>query len=527
MTSFDGDEPDSFGRDREDDDAGDDEWDAYGRDDRGWRPAGSPEEEDDRIVEANPNEAEIVAATADLDDDAVVIVPDAPPLTLSVVEDLLNRRWPETKIEPTLQRVADVLDLLGQPQRAYPVIQVAGTNGKTSVSRMIDALLTRLGLRTGRFVSPHLQSVTERISVDNRPIDESHYVATYADVAPYVDMVDAAGARLGGVPLSKFEVLTVMAFAAFADAPVEVAVLETGIGGTWDSTTVADAGVAVITPIGIDHIDYLGPDLVSIAGNKAGIIKEGATAVIGLQEPDAMTVLLRRAVEVDATVARQGSEFSVLDRGIAVGGQRLTLQGLGGVYEEIFLPLHGRHQADNAALALAAVEAFFGAGRDRQLDVAAVQDAFAGVASPGRLERVRVSPTILVDAAHNPHGARALAAALAEEFGFTRLVGVVAVMADKDVEGILGALVDVLDEVVVTVNSSPRSMPVAELAERASEVFGEERVHAAPRMDDAIAMAVDLAEDDPESAGGGTGVLVTGSLVSAGDARTLAGLAPE
>jgi dihydrofolate synthase/folylpolyglutamate synthase len=474
--------------------------------------------------------AEISSATADLDDESGVLVPDAPPLTLAVVEDLLNRRWPETRIAPSLQRIADLTDLLGSPQTAYQVIQVAGTNGKTSVSRMIDALLTRLGLRTGRFISPHLQSVTERISLDNRPIGESAYVATYADVAPYVDLVDAASAHSGGVPLSKFEVLTAMGFAAFADAPVDVAVVETGIGGTWDSTTVADATVAVITPIGIDHTDYLGPDVESIAGNKAGIIKSGATAVIGLQDAAAMTVLLRRAVAVDATVARQGSEFSLLDRGIAVGGQRLTIQGLGGVYDEIFLPLHGEHQATNAALALAAVEAFFGAGPGRQLDVAAVQDAFAGVASPGRLERVRAAlggPTILIDAAHNPHGARALAATLAEEFAFTRLVGVLAVMGDKDVDGILGALSDVLDEVVVTVNSSPRSLPVVDLALRAADIFGEDRVHSAPRMDDAIALAVDLAQDNPEAAGGGPGVIVTGSVVSAGDARTLARLVPE
>jgi dihydrofolate synthase/folylpolyglutamate synthase len=471
--------------------------------------------------------AEISAATADLDDDSSEVIPDAPPLTLAVVESLLNQRWPETRIQPSLDRIASLVDLLGSPQTAYPVIQIAGTNGKTSVSRMIDTLLTRLGLRTGRFTSPHLQSVTERISLDNRPIDENRYVATYADVAPYVDIVDAASIRNGGVALSKFEILTAMAYAAFADAPVDVAVVETGIGGTWDSTTVADATVAVITPIGIDHVDYLGPDINSIAGNKAGIIKPNATAVIGVQESAAMTTLLRRAVEMDATVARQGSEFMVIDRGIAVGGQRLTIQGLGGVYDEIFLPLHGEHQATNAALALAAVEAFFGAGRGRQLDVAAVQDAFAAVASPGRLERVKAGPTeptILIDAAHNPHGARALAAAIAEEFAFSRLVGVLAVMGDKDVDGILAALDDVLDEVVVTVNSSPRSLPVVDLAGHAVKVFGEDRVHTAPRLDQAVALAVDLAQADSDVTGGGVGVLVTGSVVSAGDARTLAGL---
>src|SRR4029079_7696519 len=228
--------------------------------------------------------------------------------------------------------------------------------------------------------------------------------------------------------------------------------------------------IAVITPIGIDHTDYLGDTLTEIAGNKAGIIKADSTiAVIGPQEPDAMTAILRRTVAVDAAVARFGSEFAVLERSFAVGGQRRTLQGLGGVYEDIFLPLAGEHQAVNAALALAAVEAFFGAGASRQLDIASVQDGFAAVASPGRLERVRTSPTIMVDAAHNPHGARALATALDEEFAFTRLVGVIAVMADKDAVGICEALVDTFDDVVVTVNSSPRSMPVDELVEVAEE----------------------------------------------------------
>jgi len=297
------------------------------------------------------------------------------------------------------------------------------------------------------------------------------------------------------------------------------------LGGTWDSTNVADAKVAVITPVGIDHTEYLGNTLTEIAGNKAGIIKPDSIAIVGPQEQQAMTAILRRTIEVDAFVARFGSEFSVIDRSFAVGGQRLTLQGLGGVYEDIFLPLAGEHQATNAAVALAAVEAFFGAGANRQLDIAAVQDGFAAVASPGRLERVRTSPTIMVDAAHNPHGATALADALSQEFSFSRLVGVLAVMADKDARGILEALADSFDEVVVTRNSSPRSMPVAELAELAIDVFGEEKVHVASRMDEAIALAVDLVEADAYDVAG-TGVMITGSVVSAGDGRSLTGLAP-
>ncbi len=472
---------------------------------------------------------EIAAATADLDDDlppgTTSIVPNAPPLSLQMVESVLDRRRSEVQISPTLARITALLDLLGNPQTSYPVIQIAGTNGKTSTARMIDALLERSGLRTGRFTSPHLQLVTERIAVDGAPISADRYVEFYSDVAPYIDLVDAACAREGGLALSKFEILTAMAYAAFADIPVDAAVVEVGLGGTWDSTNVANARIAVITPVGIDHTEYLGDTLTAIAGNKAGIVKPDSIAVIGPQEPEAMTAILRRTVEVDAFVARFGSEFSVIDRSFAVGGQRLTLQGLGGVYEDIFLPLAGEHQATNAAVALAAVEAFFGAGSSRQLDVAAVQDGFASVASPGRLERVRTSPTIMVDAAHNPHGATALAGALRQEFSFSRLVGVLAVMADKDAKGILEALADSFDEVVITRNSSPRSMPVADLMDLAVDVFGEEIVHAADRMDEAIALAVDLAETGSLDVAG-TGVIITGSVVSAGDGRSLTGLAP-
>ncbi|WP_212754530.1 bifunctional folylpolyglutamate synthase/dihydrofolate synthase [Nakamurella aerolata] len=464
-------------------------------------------------------------------------------MDLPSVEALLNARWPETKIEPSLERMTALLDLLGNPQRAYPVIHVAGTNGKTSTARIIDALLSSLGLRTGRFTSPHLQLVTERISLDNAPISPDAYVSAYTDIAPYVDMVDAASARDGGVPLSKFEVLTAMAFSAFADAPVDVAIVEVGLGGTWDSTNVVQPAVAVVTPIGMDHQDYLGETLAEVAENKAGIIKPDTTAIIGPQPEAALDVLMRRAVDVGAVVARYGSEFMVLQRDPAVGGQQLSLQGLSAEYDEIFLPLFGEHQAQNAATALAATEAFLGAGRSRELNAEAVRDGFAAVASPGRLERIRTSPTILIDAAHNPDGAKALAAAIADQYHFTRLVGVVAVMADKDADGILTALVDTLDEVVVTVNSSPRSMPLDELTDIAAGIFGDHRVHPAPRMDEAIAMAVDIAETggsaadtvtaDPSDDNGagdtpyGTGVLVTGSVVTAGDARTLAGLAPQ
>jgi dihydrofolate synthase/folylpolyglutamate synthase len=440
------------------------------------------------------------------------------------VEAELNTRWPETKIEPSLSRISALVNVLGEPQKTYPVLQVAGTNGKGSTARMIDALLTRMGLRVGRYTSPHLQLVTERIALDGAPIPASKYVDIYHDIAPYVAMVDGAG----GPPMSKFEVLTGMAFAAFADAPVEAAVIEVGLGGTWDATNVADAQVAVITPVGIDHVEYLGSDLAGIAREKAGIIKPGSVAVIAEQDPVALRVLLERAVEVDATVARAGSEFAVLRREIAVGGQLLTLQGLGGVYDEIFLPLHGAHQANNALLALAAVEAFFGAGKDRQLVVEAVREAFAEVETPGRLERVRAAPAVLLDAAHNPHGAQALAATINEEFAFRRLVAVVGVMDDKDARGILEALEPVASEIVVTKNGSPRAMALDELNDLARSIFGEDRVVAEPSLDAAIETAVALVEesDDPEEPLAGGGVLVTGSVVTAGEARTLFGREP-
>ena len=440
------------------------------------------------------------------------------------VESELDTRWPETKIEPSLTRISALTHLLGDPQVTYPAIQIAGTNGKSSTTRMIDALLTRLGLRTGRFTSPHLQLVTERIGIDGAPIDPARYVEVYRDVEPFLEMVDANSE----VRITKFEALTAMAYAAFADAPVDVAVVETGLGGSWDATSIIIPKVAVVGPVGIDHVEYLGPDLLSIAAEKAGIIKAGSVAILAEQDPGVARVLLERCAEVDATVARQGMEFGVESRGVAVGGQMVSLQGLGGVYTDIFLPLHGAHQADNAARALAAVEVFFGAGADRMLDIEAVREAFATVVVPGRMERMRTAPSVFIDAAHNPHGAAALAAALDGEFDFRRLVGVVGVMADKDVAGILTALEPVFTDLVVTTNSSPRAMDPDLLAGIAVDIFGDERVTVAPRLDDAVEIAVGLAEetDDPNEPVAGGGVVITGSVVTAGDARTLFGKEP-
>lgn len=442
--------------------------------------------------------------------------------TYAEVERLLLGRWPETRLEPSLDRITALCELLGDPQRTYPVIHLTGTNGKTSTARMIDALLRELDLRTGRFTSPHLQSMTERISVDGRPLTEEEFVDAFADVAAYAGIVDQSSEH----PLSFFEMTVAMAYAAFADAPVDVAVVEVGMGGRWDATNVADGVVAVVGPIGVDHAAYLGDDPVDIAHEKSGIIKPGAHVVVAVQEPDVLDVIGRRAAEVGATLMREGVDFAVLDQIVALGGQQVSVQGVGGRYDDIFVPLHGTHQAQNVACAIAAVESFLG-GQALPGDV--VLAAFAGISSPGRLEVVRRSPTIVLDAAHNPHGIEAAVAAVQESFSFAPLIGVVAVMADKDVHRMLELLDPVLSHVVCTQNSTSRAMPAGELGEVADGIFGAKRVLVVPRLDDALERAIALAEtvEGYEEGLGSGGVLVTGSVVTVGEARLLLGGEPQ
>ncbi len=453
-----------------------------------------------------------------------------------VEEELLARR-PEHSVDLALDRMAELVALLGDPQRACPVVHITGTNGKTSTARMIDALLRGRGLRTGRVTSPHLVSFRERICIDGAPLSPEQFVATYEEVIPYVTLVDAKHP----VAMSFFEVLTGMAFAAFADAPVDVTVLEVGVGGALDCTNVADGVVAVVTPVSVDHVRLLGDTVAAIAREKAGIIKPGAVAVLAQQPLEAAEVLLRHAVEVGASVAREGIEFGVLSRQQAVGGQHLTLRGLRGVYADVYLPLFGIHQAGNAACALAAVEAVAGvsdggdgdggdsgdSGEAAPVDPDVVREAFAAVSSPGRLEVVRRSPTVIIDAAHNPAGMAATVAAVQEAFDFTRLAGVFAASADKDVAGLLAELEPLLSDIVVTRHSSERSMGPQELAELAREIFGEDRVSVAERLDDAIDAAVAIADEAAAEDGvpGSAGVLITGSVITAGDARRL--LAPD
>ena len=430
---------------------------------------------------------------------------------IDAIEQALLKRWPETKIEPTLERIAALVDVLGSPQLTYPTIHVGGTNGKTTTARMIDSLLFEMGLRTGRFTSPHLESYLERISINGQPIDPKAMIFSYNDIAAYLDFMDTKF----DTPISFFEAMTALAFAAFAEHPIDVGVIEVGMGGEWDATNVIDADVSVIMPIDLDHTEYLGNTIAEIAKTKAGIIKEGGFVVLAQQQPEAAVELLKRAAEVGADIAREGVEYIIESRALAVGGQLLTIKTSKDTYEEIFLPLHGKHQASNAAAALVAVEAFFG---DQELDYDAVIAGFANVQSPGRCEVLHRDPTIIIDAAHNPHGARAITETIQGEFTFDEVIGIVASMADKDVRGALVEFEKVMDSIIVTKNSSSRSMDVAELEKLATEVFGSERVFSAETLDAAIDKAIKdsvrpLSEDT-------VGILITGSVVTVGEART-------
>ena len=430
---------------------------------------------------------------------------------IDAIEKALLARWPENRIAPTLERISALVDILGSPQLSYPTIHVGGTNGKTTTSRMIDSLLFEMGLRTGRFTSPHLESYLERISINGNPIDAKELIFSFNDISPYFDLMDSKFEN----PISFFEAITALAFAAFAEHPIDVGVIEVGMGGEWDATNVVDADVSVITPIGLDHMEYLGSTIAEIAATKAGIIKEQGFIVLAQQTPEAAVELLRRAAEVGADIAREGLEYSIDSRAIAVGGQLISITGLRGHYDDIFLPLHGKHQASNAAAALIAVEAFFG---EQDLDIDAVRAGFANVTSPGRCEVIHRDPTIILDAAHNPHGAKAIAETMQSEFTFDEVTGIVALMADKDALGILHELEPILNQVIVTTNSSERSMSVAELNKLATQVFGADRVFAEETLPAAIDRAVKDANrplSDESLA-----ILITGSVVTVGEART-------
>lgn len=436
------------------------------------------------------------------------------------VEESILARAPEHDLEPSIDRIQAVMELAGDPQHTFPVIHLTGTNGKTTTARVIETVLDEMGLKTGRFTSPHLHSMLERIVIGGRPITAERFLAAYDDVAPLIEVVDARFTAEGGPRMTYFEVLVAVAYAAFADAPVDVAVVEVGMGGAWDATNVADGSVAVITPIALDHRHFLGDTETEIALEKSGIIKADGIAVSAVQNDPAVTAILdERAEEFGAQIAHEGEQFGIESADVAVGGQALTIRGLAATYPDLFVPLHGAHMAQNVTLAVAAVEAFVGGG-EQALDVDVLRAGLARVTSPGRLEVVRRSPTVLVDAAHNPAGALALRDALNEAFTFTKLVGVIAILKDKDATEMLEILEPVLDEVVLSRTTSPRAMRPNDLGEIARGVFGDARVTVVEDLPDALDRAAALADEG----GVGGGVLATGSVITAAEVRMLLGV---
>jgi dihydrofolate synthase/folylpolyglutamate synthase len=430
---------------------------------------------------------------------------------LQEIEQVLNKRWPESKIEPTLDRIIALTDALGSPQLSYPSIHLAGTNGKTTTARMIDQLLTELGYRVGRYTSPHLESFTERISIKGAPISDQMMIKTYDDIALYLDLIDSRQP----FPISYFEAITAMAFVAFAEYPVDVGVIEAGMGGQWDATNVLSSLVSVMTPIGFDHMEYLGNTLTEIAQTKAGIFKPESNVVLAAQTSEVAKVLMANVARVSAIPFREGVEFSVKKRSLAVGGQLISLAGIYGDIDEIYLPLYGDHQSNNAALALASVEAFAGAKLDEEL----VRQAFGKIKSPGRCEIIYQDPTVIIDAAHNPHGAAAIAKTISTEFDFQLVVAVVAVLADKDVGGILQQLSTAVDYIITTQSNSPRALDSAELAKVAAKYFKPDQIEVISDLGGAITYAIEKVNLSNQVSDGPGAVLITGSVVTAGMAR--------
>jgi dihydrofolate synthase/folylpolyglutamate synthase len=398
----------------------------------------------------------------------------------------------------SLERMARLVGALGDPQHAYPVIHLTGTNGKGSVARMATELLRASGLSVGTYTSPHLEVINERIAWDGEPIGD-------AELGRAIGLV-AAAAEVAGVDPSYFEILTAAAFAFFADVAVDVAVVEVGMLGRWDATNVAAGLVAGLTNVGMDHTDGVGAWRLAIADEKVGIVKPGSTFVCGEAGEDLHGVLGHTPAE---RTWWRGADFDCDQRVLALGGHQLTLRTPHGTVDDVHLPLHGAHQADNAAMALALVEAFF----DRQLDEHLVREAFANVRVPGRFEVVHREPTVVIDAAHNLHGAEACAATLHDEFTLTgALILVAGFLQGRDPREMLEALGAAEAAMVVACTpDSPRAIPAPEVAAAADSLgIPAEAVRATP---DAVARAMALAGPDDL-------VLVAGSLYVAGPART-------
>lgn len=427
--------------------------------------------------------------------------------------DELYGRVGEVAPQPRLSATRTALEMMGDPHRTYPIVHITGTNGKTSTSRIVESVLRAHGLRTGLFTSPDLGYLGERIVVDGEPIAEDGLLAAWAEVKPYLELADAALAKTGEPPLTFFEALTVLAYAVFADAPIDVGVIEVGMGGEWDSTNVADGQVAVFTPIDLDHTDRLGRTVAEIARTKAGIIKPGRSVVSAAQQPEGLAELERAAELSEADVSLEGRDFRVLSRTPAVGGQVVDVQGRAGRYDGLFVPLLGAHQAQNTAVAIAAVETFLGNG-EQPLTGDVLAEGLAAATSPGRLQVVGRGPLLVVDAAHNPHGVAAMTTALAESFPLGHLVAVFAVLADKDAEGMVRAAAGLVNDFVVTTAPSDRTTDPDALARTVVDVVGAERVVVEPDLERALQAARELAEehatgeDDPQE----SGVVVFGSI---------------
>jgi len=431
----------------------------------------------------------------------------------AVYAELLKRQG-ERWVQPRVERTRRVLELLDDPQRTYRVVHITGTNGKTSTARIIESLVRAHGLRTGLFTSPHLERFTERILIDGEPVADGVIADAWDEIEPFLDIVDAELAAEGDAPLTFFEILTVLAFVAAADAPVDVLVLEVGMGGSWDSTNTADGDVAVFAPIDIDHADRLGQTIADIAAVKAGIIKDGAAVVSARQAPEAEAVLRAAAADRHATIAFEGRDFALTDDRLAVGGQLISVKGLAGTYDEEYLPLYGSHQGANAALAIAAVESLIGAS-DQAIPGDILAEGLGQVTSPGRLQLVGVEPTTIVDAAHNPHGARSLVRALDEVFDFDEWGLVLGALSDKDVAGIVDVLAPAVARVFVTPLDSERAATVEDLASLTRGAGLETSVYA--DLYEATTAAREWAAESDRRA-----VVIAGSVVLAGEAIGLA-----
>lgn len=433
------------------------------------------------------------------------------------VEAALYARIGEQSPEHRLSATRRAVELLGDPHLSYPVIHLTGTNGKTSTARMAESIVRAHGLRTGLMTSPHLVSIRERIVIDGAPIAPDRFVENWDDIAPVLELTDQELTAKGELPLTFFEALTVLAVACFAEAPVDVAVIEVGMGGEWDSTNVVQSQVQVFTPIAVDHAKQLGSTVAEIARTKSGIIKPSSSVVSSAQAPEALAELRRAAELTESTLAVEGDGFRVVDVTPAVGGQLITVQGVAGRYDDLFLPLFGRHQADNAAVAIAAVESFLGRGT-QPLDEDVLSEGLAGATSPGRLQPIATGPTVVVDAAHNPHGARALAEALPVAFPSEHVVGVVGILGDKDARGFVRALKGTVATFVVTQPPGDRALDADEFARIVVDEVGEDRVVVEPSLAAALQEARDLADEaDAEDAM----VLVAGSIVMVGKVMDL------